>query len=196
MYQCSSLATDSESIQHETSQSRASTSLAQISDPEDSEAEHASIFQQRYQFIRELDGGRFGRVLECRDRRSLRLVALKEPKSESKEAMWEAALLTDMPAHPNVARLLDIRMHGKCEVLVMPLAVGGSLSGWIKAGGPFFCSSDKRTLARVVDAGMQITRGLCHIHLNRMVHADLKPGNMLALQVLPSCMFRICNLLS
>ena len=195
MSEYGSFSSQQDCTQHETSQSHASTSLAQSSDREDSEAEHASIFQERYQFIKQLDDGRFGRVLECRDRRSLRLVALKEPKSESKEAMWEAALLADMPAHPNVARLLDIRMHGKCEVLVMPLAVGGSLSGWIKAGGPFFCSSAKRTLARVLDAGMQIARGLCHIHLNKMVHADLKPGNMLALQVLPS-MLRICNLLS
>ncbi|EKX32233.1 hypothetical protein GUITHDRAFT_82479, partial [Guillardia theta CCMP2712] len=53
----------------------------------------------------------------------------------------------------------------------MPLLVGGTLSSWVEHVKP----SDQHK-HRVL---MQVLQGLEHLHRNRIIHCDIKPGNIL-----------------
>ena len=131
----------------------------------------------RYEILEELGRGGMGIVFKARDRRLGRIVALKRlpddlrnhPKAVElflREARAAAAL-----NHPNIVTLFDAGQDGDTYYITMELLEGLPLQQILRQRGRL----GPRDAARL---GLQIANGLHYAHAQRIVHRDIKTGNL------------------
>ena len=65
--------------------------------------------------------------------------------------------------------------------IFLQFAVGGSLHDWMHRR-KLYAGEDTLVLCRVLDVVLQVSRGLQHLHDYGLVHADVKPANVLVMQ--------------
>ena len=134
----------------------------------------------RYELKDKLGEGGMGVVWRALDSRIGGDVALKIMKDCSDPAAlelfskeWRA--LAEL-SHPNIVDVRDVDVlveDGEQKpFFVMPLLRGATLSDLIKG------SSERLTVARVVEIISQVCRGLQAAHQRGLVHRDLKPSNI------------------
>lgn len=151
----------------------------------------------QYDLIGKLGGGGFGVVYLARDTVSGTEFALKTlhplllRDAEQLEALRGQFALVSRLSHPNIAsalvlhrcrdvRLLDedasrdLRLEAGDSVMVMRYAPGVTLSKWRKAfdGGIV-------PVAQTLEIGRQVASALDYAHSERIVHRDVKPGNIM-----------------
>jgi serine/threonine protein kinase len=83
------------------------------------------------------------------------------------EARAAAAL-----AHPNIAGIYDVGIHGSERYIIMEYVSGGSLLDLIQAEAPM-------PLARTVQVATQVADALDYGHRHGIIHCDVKPQNVL-----------------
>ena len=139
---------------------------------------------QKYEIVRELGTGSYGKVLLAKNRRTNEQVAIKEiqianltPEARDK-AMQEVELLRSLD-HPNIVRLRD-SFHDKGVLhIVMEYVDGGDLAEKIKAQGTTKAFTEDEILSIFV----QMTLALEYIHERKIVHRDIKPQNVFLTRV-------------
>jgi tRNA A-37 threonylcarbamoyl transferase component Bud32 len=131
----------------------------------------------RYEILEELGRGGMGIVFKARDRRLGRVVALKRlpdnlrnhPRAVElflREARAAAAL-----NHPNIVTIHDAGREGDTFYITLELLEGHPLHTILKRNGRL----SPRDVARL---GMQVCAGLHYAHGQRIVHRDVKTGNL------------------
>jgi tRNA A-37 threonylcarbamoyl transferase component Bud32 len=131
----------------------------------------------RYEVLEELGRGGMGIVFKARDRRLGRVIALKRlpdslrnhPKAVElflREARAAAAL-----NHPNIVTLFDAGQDGEMYYITMELLEGMPLQQILRQRGRL----GPRDAAKL---GLQIANGLQYAHEQRIVHRDIKTGNL------------------
>jgi serine/threonine protein kinase len=132
----------------------------------------------RYQVLRAIGRGGMGTVWLCRDQVLGRQVAVKqigalpgESATETKRAMREARSAAALN-HPNAVEVFDVVDHDGRPWLVMEYVEGQTLAEEILHGG-------RLSPQRVADIGAQLAGALARAHERRIVHRDIKPGNVL-----------------
>ena len=131
----------------------------------------------RYEILEEVGRGGMGIVFKARDRRLGRVVALKRlpdnlrnhPKAVElflREARAAAAL-----NHPNIVTVHDAGQEGDSFYITMELLEGLPLQRILKRNGRI----GPRDAARL---GVQVVKGLHYAHEQRIVHRDIKTGNL------------------
>ena len=150
-----------------------------------------------YDLLRKLGGGGFGVVYLARDSASGVEVALKtlhpllKRNAEEMDLLREKFALASRLAHPNLATALvlhpcrdvhvwdataraELRLSSGDSVMVMRYAPGVTLSRWRRQfpGGivPFDLA---------LEVGRQVAAALDYAHSERIVHRDVKPGNIM-----------------
>ncbi|RMD62036.1 MAG: serine/threonine protein kinase [Planctomycetota bacterium] len=139
--------------------------------------------ERRYLLREFLGRGAFADVYLGVDRRfsdahSQALVAVKILNAKKDEwAMRQAAMEATKARrvdHPHVVRVIDWDVCDDADsYIVYEHVSGGSLDDWFESRGRFVSSQDA---ARIV---MEAARGVQAAHAAGLVHADLKPGNIL-----------------
>ncbi|HWB76194.1 MAG TPA: serine/threonine-protein kinase, partial [Nannocystaceae bacterium] len=127
----------------------------------------------RYELVGVLGRGGFGVVYEARDRELGRDVAIKALFAAA-DAVNAAAIRSEARAlaalnHPNVVRLYDVVETGARVYLVMELVRGTTMRAWQR----------DRSDTEIVDGYLAAASGLSAIHDVGLVHADVKPDNLL-----------------
>ena len=132
----------------------------------------------RYQVLRAIGRGGMGTVWLCRDEILGRDVAVKqigalpgESAPETKRAMREARSAAALN-HPNAVAVYDVVDHDGRPWLVMEYVDGETLADEILRDG-------RLSPQRVADIGAQLAGALARAHERRIVHRDIKPGNVL-----------------
>ena len=132
----------------------------------------------RYQVLRAIGRGGMGTVWLCRDEILGREVAVKqigvlpgESATETKRAMREARSAAALN-HPNAVAVYDVVNHDERPWLVMEYVEGHTLADEITRDG-------RLSPPRVADIGAQLAGALAVAHERRIVHRDIKPGNVL-----------------
>ena len=132
----------------------------------------------RYRVLRELGAGAVGVVYAALDPELEREVAVKllhpdrhlGPQSPAERLRAEAQAMAKL-AHPNVATVFDVGMHGDALFLAMELVDGISLRRWYDCEARTW----REALAMLLHAG----RGLAAAHGAGIIHRDFKPANVL-----------------
>jgi eukaryotic-like serine/threonine-protein kinase len=127
----------------------------------------------RYVLLEELGRGATGVVHRARDLREGRYVAAKVLRDGDVEAVvrfvQESARRV---SHPHVAAPSGWAAEDDTVLLVLPLALGGTVRDLVAARGPLPASTVARLLGQLLDA-------LVTVHAHDLVHGDVKPANLL-----------------
>jgi serine/threonine protein kinase/Flp pilus assembly protein TadD len=131
-----------------------------------------------FQLLEEIGRGGMGIIYRARERLTKRIVALKTiaPKFVGVEGVRQrfeqevcaAAALK----HENILRIYEVGEWGGFPYFSMEFAERGSLMDHLAD----FARRDSREIARLL---VKIAGGIQHAHDNRVIHLDLKPGNIL-----------------
>jgi serine/threonine protein kinase len=148
-------------------------------DPVDSRssATRQSGTESRYELLEEIGRGGMGVVYKARDKRLGRVVALKRLPENlrdhptavelfEREARAAAAL-----NHPNIVTLFDAGEDSGAYFISMELLEGRAINDILK-------KHSRLTVRDVARIGVQICAGLNYAHEQRIVHRDIKTGNL------------------
>jgi serine/threonine protein kinase len=127
----------------------------------------------RYDVLRLLGGGTFGRVYLAFDPEIERYVAIKTPilpPDSHREFLREARIVAQLH-HPNICPVYDVGVHGGLPFIVMRYVSGGTLETVLERGLP-----PPTDALRITG---QIAKGLNAAHARGVFHRDLKPANVL-----------------
>jgi tetratricopeptide (TPR) repeat protein len=135
-----------------------------------------SVDPQRYVIEREIARGGMGRIMAAQDRRLGRPVAIKELLADSPalRARFEReARITARLQHPAIVNVLEAGTWPGGEPLyIMKLIAGRSLDRVLGH------RSEEERLA-LLPSVIAVVDALAYAHSHRVIHRDLKPGNVL-----------------
>jgi tRNA A-37 threonylcarbamoyl transferase component Bud32 len=151
-----------------------------ISTPNDTDKERPEQVG-RYRILAELGRGGMGTVYKARDPQLNRVVALKMPRFDGRQADTAPLLqrfLREARAaagvrHAHVCPIYDVGEHNGLPYVVMACIEGQSLADRLRAR-PLV--ADPREAVELV---RQVAEGLAAVHAHGIIHRDLKPGNIL-----------------
>ncbi|KAJ1491471.1 kinase-like domain-containing protein [Baffinella frigidus] len=132
---------------------------------------------ENFRVLRKLGEGAFGEVLLAEDTRSGAHVALKKIFLRNVDdglpiGVWREFKALQHAEHPNVVKLSEVVVHGAALVLVME-RLHCSLADVISFADAALGE------ARCKAYALGVLKGLAHMHALRIVHRDIKPGNIL-----------------
>src|ERR671910_1874849 len=133
----------------------------------------------RYELGRRLGYGGMATVHSAHDLKLDRQVAIKiladnyAGDEEIRKRFTREARLAARLDHPNVVQVYDVGEDGDRPYIVMELVEGGTLDDRLRGR--------KRALPREEALRLlsQMCDGLGHAHARKLVHRDIKPGNLL-----------------
>jgi tetratricopeptide (TPR) repeat protein/TolB-like protein len=130
-----------------------------------------------YEVVEPIGKGGMGEVYRAHDQRLNRSVAIKivvgdaGVSAELRDRFAREAKAIASLEHPNVCRVYDVGHDRDVDYLVMEYLEGETLAGRM-ARGPL-------PVDAAIEIARQIADGLAYIHLQGLVHRDLKPGNVM-----------------
>jgi alkyl hydroperoxide reductase subunit AhpC/predicted Ser/Thr protein kinase len=128
----------------------------------------------QYRIEAEVGSGTFGVVYRAHDLTLERTVALKvfrPEKAGASRAFLEEARAAAALNHPNVCTIHSVDESDGISMIVMEYVGGRPLNELLAAG--------KLPLEEARNIGRQIAQGMAAAHAQRIVHGDLKPGNIM-----------------
>jgi len=131
----------------------------------------------RYQIMEKIGSGGMGVVYRARDEHLDRVVALKVlpagtlADESTRRSFREEALALARLSHAHIAAVYDFDSHGGTDFLVTEWIPGTTLAE--KLAGASLPEED------VVRMGIEVASALEEAHEHRVVHCDLKPGNIM-----------------
>ncbi len=137
-----------------------------------------TLLNQRYELVAQQGSGGMSVIYKSLDRMLGRMVAIKilRPSLTQDPAFLEKfqqeARSVAMMSHPNIVTVHDVGSDGHTHYIVMEMIEGHDLKKVIRGRGAL-------PLDRALDYGIQICAGLGFAHRSQLVHADVKPQNIL-----------------
>eukprot|EP00038_Savillea_parva_P009047 m.180849 g.180849 ORF g.180849 m.180849 type:complete len:344 (+) comp15120_c0_seq1:157-1188(+) len=129
---------------------------------------------KRFKLGSKIGAGAFATIFSATDLQTNRKIAIKRLGKNKKGVLpTDEYMVSKDLKHPNVIRTLDCVCSDKEMFLAVELLSGGDLFAKLDPNGP---GLDEKTARRFMS---QMADGLAYIHANNIVHADIKPENVL-----------------
>jgi len=141
-------------------------------------ADKKKILGGRYRLDEEIGSGSMGVVYRAFDLKLEMEVAIKTVPPELAKNKNTVLLLRKEAqtalkiTHPNIIRLYSFEDDGQEAYLVMEYVHGETLENIVR-------EQDKLSEERALLIGLEILKGLEEAHSNKVIHRDLKPGNII-----------------
>jgi len=141
-------------------------------------SQQENILNNRYQLVAQLGSGGMSVIYRATDLALGRHVAVKilRPSLTNDQTFLtrfrqEARNVANLQ-HPNIVTVHDVGQDGNTHYIVMELIDGDDLKKRIRADAPF-------AIDRTLDIAIKICAGIGYAHRAGLVHADVKPQNVL-----------------
>jgi serine/threonine-protein kinase len=141
-------------------------------------ASEKQLISGRFQILETLGSGGMAVVYKAHDLRLRRDVALKTLRSSLtadpafQDSFREEARRVANLLHPNIVTVFDADNDGALFYIVMEYVDAQDLKKHIRASAPF-------SVERTLHIGIQVCAGIGYAHRAGLVHADVKPQNIL-----------------
>ncbi|XP_038176403.1 interferon-induced, double-stranded RNA-activated protein kinase [Arvicola amphibius] len=146
-------------------------------------------FKEDFEDIEEIGSGGFGQVFKAKHKIDGKTYAIKRVKYNTEKAVREVTALAKLE-HVNIVQYRTCwqgedydpeqsvdsdssRSKTRCLFIQMEFCDKGTLEDWLANEGQKKTDKDLR-----LELFEQITTGVEYIHLNALIHRDLKPGNI------------------
>lgn len=132
----------------------------------------------KFKLLERVGVGGMGQVFLCEHmfmRRRVAVKVLPPAKAEQPAALgrfYREARAAGSLDHPNIVRTHDIDQDGNLHFIVMDYVDGPNLLDIVKKFGPL-------DMRRAVSYIRQVANGLEYAFRNKLIHRDIKPGNIL-----------------
>jgi len=132
----------------------------------------------KFKLLERVGVGGMGQVFLCEHMFMKKRVAVKvlpPAKADQPAALgrfYREARAAGSLDHPNIVRTHDIDQDGNLHFIVMDYVDGPNLLDVVKKFGPL-------DIGRAVSYALQTARGLDYAFRNKLIHRDIKPGNVL-----------------
>lgn len=143
------------------------------------------VFEDLYEVLDIFDSGGMGRVYRVRHRGWDIDLAMKRPRADWLETHptfadfeHECNVWINLGLHPHVATCHYVRRIEGVPCIFAEFVEGGTLREWI-ISKKLHRGGDDIARARILDIAIQFAWGLEWAHSHRLVHQDVKPGNVL-----------------
>lgn len=152
----------------------------------DQQLQVGSVLRDRFVLTEEIPGGSMGTVYKALDRRLAEAdeeehwVAIKvlSPKlsydADALRALQQEAVKTRCLSHPNIVRFIDLDRDDNLYFMVMEWLEGRSLANILDDS-----STGQMDLETALGIVRQVGNALDYAHLRGVIHADVKPGNVM-----------------
>lgn len=140
------------------------------------------VYLGRYQALEIIGEGAMGMVFRGWDPRLKRPVALKTlvlerlvddgDRAAKISQLLQEGITAARFSHPNLVAVYDADADAEIAYVAMEFVEGTTLARWLKGRGA-------PPSAQAILLGLGIARGLAAAHEHRIVHHDVKPGNVL-----------------
>ena len=137
-----------------------------------------TLLNQRYELVAQQGSGGMSVIYRALDRLLGRMVAVKilrpnltKDPNFLEKFQQEARSVARM-SHPNIVTVHDVGNDGSTHYIVMEMVEGDDLKKLIKTRGAL-------SFEKALELGIQICAGLGFAHRSQLVHADVKPQNIL-----------------
>ncbi|KAL7099305.1 hypothetical protein ACP275_09G075200 [Erythranthe tilingii] len=128
----------------------------------------------RYELLRVISEGSYGRVYEALDKKTQEVVAMKhEFLGFCNSTMREIDILKSLPPHPSVVEFKGVFVDRNNRVFVVMEHVHKDLKTYIEDNYRITCVWQVQFLMK------RILEGVLFLHENGLMHRDLKPSNIL-----------------
>jgi len=156
--------------------------------PKAERAQVGSVLRDRFMLQRKIAGGSMGEVYRALDRRLAesgetgQWVAIKvlspalARNGQALRALQQEAAKGRNLAHPNIVRFIDFDRDDDLYFLVMEWLEGKTLAEMLDSPG-----GKKVEIDRALEIVRQVGKALEYAHRCGIVHADVKPGNIMIL---------------
>ena len=137
-----------------------------------------TLLNDRYELVAQQGSGGMSVIYKAQDRLLGRMVAIKilrpslTQESTFLEKFRQEARSVAAMSHPNIVTVHDVGSDGPTHYIVMEMIEGQDLKRIIRMRGAL-------PLDSALDYGIQICAGLGFAHRSHLVHADVKPQNIL-----------------
>lgn len=135
-------------------------------------------FRAKYDVLHSIGAGGGGEVFLATQRSLSRRVVCKviqrslvADETHMRRFQREARMLSQV-SHARITQLYEYGVWAGSPFLVMEYVEGGSLAQLMELSGPM----EPREALRIA---MEVAEGLDHLHARKMLHRDIKPGNIL-----------------
>ena len=127
----------------------------------------------KYTLHQKLGEGGYSTVYKCTDHIGIRFACKVLPKDKNKGARvtQEVAIMKLLEKSPKIVRFEDACEDGGAFYIIQEWCRGGSVQEYVKS----FPNYGENTVASIVRGTL---RGLCHMHDQGIIHADIKPSNI------------------
>src|SRR6185503_3622740 len=135
------------------------------------------VARESYEILAEHSRGGLGRILRARDRRTGRVVAIKEVLRDHRETaarFQREAMLTANLQHPAIVPVYEVgRWPDGTPFYAMKLVAGRSLAGAISE------AREREARLALLPHVIAVADALAYAHDLGVIHRDLKPANVL-----------------
>ena len=134
-----------------------------------------------YELLEKIGEGGIGVVYKARQVSMGRLVALKVlherwvGDDEFRKRFLVEARLVGRLSHPNLIQVIDVGRHRNQLFYSMEFVDGETLEARVERDGPM-------DPADALSVAFQVTRALQYLHNRRIIHRDVKPGNVMVMR--------------
>ncbi|KAM5170740.1 uncharacterized protein ACMZJ9_003615 [Mantella aurantiaca] len=135
--------------------------------------------EQTWEILSELGDGAFGKVYKVHHKETQLLAAVKILDISSEEALEDHISEIDILGqcqHPNVLKLIEADYWGRQLWIMVEFCAGGALDAAMMELGHGLSENQIRVVC------LQTLQGLQYLHSQKIIHRDLKAGNILLTQ--------------
>jgi serine/threonine protein kinase len=142
------------------------------------------VLLDQFKVIRLVGESGVSRVYQVEDLHTGKMLAVKCPRLEwdsaagLEQARREAEILFQLHGAPRVLQIEQARLWEGIPLVFTELAELGDISRAIQDRS-LYAGGKQAALKRVLDIAIQAAKGMVWVHLARILHGDLKPGNIL-----------------